>query len=642
MGLSIARKILENHLVEGKLNVGEEIGIKIDHALTHDTTGQMALLQFEAMGVSRVKVKRAVIYADHNTIQVGPENMDDHLFLSTAGRKFGLYFSRPGNGICHQVNLERFSMPGQTLLGADSHTTTGGGAGMLAIGAGGLDVAAAMAGYPFYMEMPKIARFTLDGNLQPWVSAKDIALEILRILGVSGGRGKILEFAGPGVETLNVPQRATIANMSIETGAFTALFPSDTITKDFLTAQDRRSEWSPMCADHGAVYDEDYVINLSALEPMVAAPHSPDNVLPIRDVTGIDVDQIGIGSCTNSSLEDLTKVSAILKGQIVPPSVSLIITPGSRQTLKGLYESGAYGNLIDSGARILENVCGFCCGLDQSPRTGGISLRTSNRNFPGRSGTADAQIYLVSPETAAASVITGKITDPRTLGEAPDFRYPDRFPIDDNMIIPPDPENTEVKIHRGPNISELPKFQSLPDRLEGSVLLLRGDNVTTDDILPGGAPILKLRGNIPAISKFIFSGIDPTFSERAVEVGTGFIIGGYNYGQGSSREHAALAPRYLGVRAVIAKSFARIHKSNLVNFGIIPLKFSNPEDYDSMNIGDRLCLSDLTKIPNDDQTVIVKNLSSGNNIETKIEISPRLKKTLEAGGLLNQIRLDAA
>ncbi len=638
MGKSITSKILSNHLIDGTLEVGEEIAIKIDHALIQDTTGQLTMLQFEVMDVEKIKVERALIYADHNTIQVGPENMDDHLFLLTAGMKYGLFFSRPGNGICHQVNLERFSVPGKTLLGADSHTTTGGGGSMLAIGAGGLDVAAALAGKPFFLEMPEIVRITLEGQLQQWVSAKDIALEILRITGVSGGRGKIFEFAGSGVKKLTVPQRSTIANMSIETGAFTAIFPSDDMTRDFLKKQRRENDWTPLHADSDAIYDDEIHINLSTLEPMIAAPHSPDNVFPVREAVGIEVDQVGIGSCTNASLEDLSKASAILKGRTVAANTSLIITPGSRQTLKGLFLSGVLGDLIDSGARILENVCGFCCGLDQSPRSGGISLRTSNRNFPGRSGTTDAGIYLASPETAAATAITGKITDPRTMGEAPIFVYPKEFPIDDRMIIPPAPTNKEIHIHRGPNISKLPLFEKLPHHIKGMVLLKTKDNVTTDDILPGGAHILKLRGNIPSISQFVFSRIDPAFAERALKVENGFIIGGDNYGQGSSREHAALAPRYLGIRTIIAKSFARIHKSNLINFGILPLEFCDPADYELININDTLQLSNLIESIKNDQPLTINNLSSGAKIDTKMEIPVRLKRTIIAGGLLNQIR----
>ena len=642
MGKNIIQKIISSHLVAGKMSVGSEIGLRIDQTLVHDATGQMALLQYEAIGAGRVKTKRSVTYADHNTLQVSFENMDDHHFLASASRKFGLYFSRVGNGICHQVNLERFSVTGQTLLGADSHTTTAGGVGMLAVGAGGLDVSVAMAGEPFYLIMPQIINIRLTGSLPPWSSAKDVALEILRRLTVSGGRGKILEFSGDGVKTLSATERATIANMSIETGAFTAIFPSDERTRRYFVAQDRAGDWMELAADPDAAYDGEMVIDLADIEPLMARPHSPDNVAPVASEAGKEIHQIAIGSCTNSSLEDMFRVAAILKGKFVPPGVSLIIAPGSRQVLRGLLESGAMGDMIGAGARLVETTCGFCNGVGQAPRSEGISLRTSNRNFPGRSGTPDANLYLVSPETAAASALAGVITDPRTLGNPIQVSLPDKFFNDDRMIVPPAAKEEVVEIIRGPNIVPLPQFEPLPNELEGELLLGLGDNITTDDILPAGANILKLRSNIPAISEYLFCNIDPSFPARARSAGIGFILGGRNYGQGSSREHAALGPRFLGIRAVIVESFARIHKSNLINFGILPLELVRPADRSSFRPGDKLRLVNLGSLIVGGSTIPVENLSRGKTVETKLDVTPRLARVLLAGGLLAYTRTKLA
>jgi len=638
MGKNIVQKIIEAHLVSGDLIAGSEAGISIDSTLIHDATGQMALLQFEALGLPRVKIKRSITYIDHNTLQIGFENMDDHLFLASASRKFGSYCSRAGNGICHQINLERFSVPGDILLGADSHTTTAGGVGMLAIGVGGLDVAVAMAGEPFYLSMPQVLKVELQGELPAWSSAKDVILEILRRLTVSGGRGKILEFAGPGVKTLSATERATIANMSIETGATTAIFPSDEITRSYFTAQDREREWREVQADPDAGYDEEMIINLSDIEPLVAKPHLPDNVVPVSEVAGTPVDQVAIGSCTNSSLEDMLKAASILKGRVIPPGVSLVISPGSRQVLMELAEKGALSRMIAAGARILESTCGPCIGMGQAPCSKGVSLRTFNRNFKGRSGTADAFIYLVSPETAAASAINGRITDPETLGEPFKISLPERFMVDDRMIVPPAEEGEDVEIIRGPNIAPLPKFKVLPNKLEGELLITLGDNITTDDILPAGANVLSLRANIPAISKYIFSGIDPHFADRARNAGTGFIVGGKNYGQGSSREHAALAPRYLGVQAVLAESYARIHKANLINFGILPLEFIHEKDKKRFSQGDRLCIRDLKNLLLEGRKLPLENVTQGFVVEAQIDISARLREIILRGGLLAYTR----
>jgi aconitate hydratase len=638
MARNLTQKILSSHLVSGSLSAGEEVGIKIDQTLIHDATGQMALLQYEAIGAGRVKTKRSLTYADHNTLQVSFENMDDHHFLASASRKFGLYYSRVGNGICHQVNLERFSVPGQTLLGADSHTTTAGGVGMLAIGVGGLDVAVAMAGEPFYLMIPEVMNIRLTGSLPPWSSAKDVALEILRRITVSGGRGKILEFSGEGVKTLSATERATIANMSIETGAITAIFHSDENTRRYFVAQDRLHDWIELAADPDAVYDGEMGIDLAGIEPLVARPHSPDNVAPVASEAGKKIHQVAIGSCTNSSLEDMFRVAAILKGKLVPPEVSLIIAPGSRQVLRGLIDSGALADMISAGARLVETTCGFCSGVGQAPRSAGISLRTSNRNFPGRSGTPDANLYLVSPETAAASAVAGSITDPRTLGAPIQVRLPQRFSIDDRMIVPPASEGERGEIVRGPNIPPLPQFGPLPDDVEGELLLVLGDNVTTDDIVPAGANILKLRSNVPAVSEYVFQNIDPSFPSRAKASGTGFLLGGRNYGQGSSREHAALCPRYLGIRAVIAESFARIHKSNLINFGILPLELVNPVDRTGFRPGDKLRLANLRSLIGQGSVIPIQNLTQGKTLEGKLDVTPRLAQILLAGGLLAYVQ----
>jgi len=634
MGKNMVQKIMEAHLVSGTLKPGSEVGIAIDHGLIQDATGTMALLQFEALGIPRVRTKRSVVYIDHNTLQVGFESMDDHLFIESACRKFGLYLSRAGNGICHQVNLERFSVPGDTLLGADSHTTTCGGVGMLAIGAGGLDVAVALAGAPFYLTMPQVLKVELIGELPPWSTAKDVILELLRRMTVSGGRGKVLEFSGPGVKTLSATQRATITNMSIELGVLTAIFPSDEVTRNYFRAQGREDEWREFQAAPDAHYDEELVLDLSSIEPLLARPHSPDNVVPVREEQGRKVDQVAIGSCTNSSVEDMLKVAAILRGQMIPPGVSLVISPGSRQVLRELAGSGALEELIAAGARILECACGPCVGMGQAPCSGGLCLRTFNRNFRGRSGTSDALLYLVSPETAAASALRGVITDPRDLGEPVKITLPERFLVDDRMIIPPAPKGEEVEIIRGPNIKPLPQFEALPEVLEGEVLIKLGDNVTTDDILPGGAKILPLRSNIPAISRYVFARTDPEFASRVEERGGGFLLGGKNYGQGSSREQAAMAPRYMGIRGVIALSFSRIHKANLINFGILPLEFIHEEDLKRLSPGDRLRIGSLSHLIREEKNLQLENVTRGFMVETRLDLSPRLREVLMAGGLL--------
>ncbi len=635
--MNLVQKIIQSHLKVGSMVQGREIGLAIDQTLVHDATGQMAMLQFEALGFPRVAAKRSLIYTDHNILQVGYENADDHAFLASAARKFGLYYSKIGGGICHQVNLERFSVPGQTLLGADSHTTTGGAVGELAIGAGGLDVAVAMGGWPFYLPMPAIMKIELTGRLKPWSRAKDVALEVLRRLTVSGGRGRILEFAGPGLDSLSVTERATIANMSIETGAITAVFPSDEVTRKFLARQGREGDFTPLAADDHAAYDEEISIDLSAVDPLVAAPHSPDNVRPVSELAGLKVDQVAIGSCTNSSFEDLMTVAAILKGQKIPAHVSLVIAPGSRQVFQELADRGALADLIAAGARIMEVACGFCNGVGQAPRSGGVSLRTSNRNFKGRSGTANANLYLVSPETAAVSAMRGELTDPRTWGGPIVITPPERFVLDDSLIVPPAPESeaAAVEIVRGPNIAPLPRFTALEPQVEGEVMLTLGDDVTTDDILPAGAHILALRANIPAISKYIFSNIDPEYHVRQKAAGYGFVVGGKNYGQGSSREHAALAPRYLGLKGVLAESFARIHKANLVNFGLLPLEFVNPADRRDLRPGQRLALAGLDRLAAG-KVLTVKNLTTGCDFEVRLDISERQAELLQAGGLLAQ------
>ncbi len=640
MGYTAAEKILKAHLVEGEFKKGCEIGIKIDQTLTQDATGTMAYIEYEAMGVPRVKTEKSVAYTDHNTLQTGFENADDHRFIGSVAKKRGISFSRPGNGICHQVHLERFGIPGKTLIGSDSHTPTGGGLGMIAIGAGGLDVAVAMGGGTYYIKYPKIVKIELTGKLSPWVSAKDVILEVLRRLSVKGGVGKIIEYCGEGVKTLSVPERATITNMGAELGATTSIFPSDERTYEFLKAQQREDVWTEIKADDDAVYDEELTIDLGALEPMVACPHSPDNVKTVRELAGMKIDQALIGSCTNSSLLDMMKVAYILKGKTAHPDVSLGIAPGSKQVLNMISRSGALSDIIDAGARILESACGPCIGMGQSPNSKGVSLRTFNRNFLGRSGTKDAGIYLVSPETAAASAIAGVLTDPRTLGEMPQFDIPDEFIINDNMVTLPASENEyeSVEVLRGPNIKDYPKTSPLSDSLNVECSLKTGDNITTDHIMPAGAKILPLRSNIPEISKHCFEVVDADFPQRALGLGESVIIGGSNYGQGSSREHAALAPLYLGIKAVIVKSFARIHKANLVNAGILPLTFENEADYDCISQGDKLELTGIRAAVKAENSVVMKNVSNGKEIILKIELSEREREIILAGGLLDYTR----
>lgn len=637
MGLTLTHKIIRSHLVDGDLSSGTEIGIRIDQTLTQDATGTMAYLQFEALGIPRVKTERSVSYIDHNTLQTGFENADDHAFLQSAASRFGVYFSRPGNGICHQVHLERFGKPGQTLLGSDSHTPTGGGIGMLAIGAGGLDVAVAMGGGPFYLPNPKVLQVYLTGKLGPWVSAKDIILEVLRRLSVKGGVGKILEYTGPGAAGLTVPERATITNMGAELGATSSLFPSDEQTLAFLKAQGREADWIPLQADPDAEYDETITIDLSALSSMTAQPHSPDHVVAVKDLERIPVQQVAIGSCTNSSYQDLMRVAAILKGKTVHPKVSLVISPGSRQVVTMLAENGALTALLDAGARLIENTCGPCIGMGQSPASGAVSVRTFNRNFLGRSGTNDAKLYLASPETAAASAIAGYLCDPATvLGPAPRIPLPEKFRVDDSMILPPGDPDTPIV--RGPNIKPLPGASPLADQMALPVLLTLGDNITTDDIMPAGAKILPLRSNIPAISAYVFSKIDPTFASRAKAAAGGAIVAGQNYGQGSSREHAALAPMYLGIKVVLAKSFARIHRANLINFGILPLTFVDENNYRKFAAASlSLNLFGLRTAVRSPEPFTI-GLSDGSSIKVRHDLTPRQVKLLLAGGLLNATR----
>lgn len=637
MGLTLTEKILSAHLVEGEMVKGTEIGIRIDQTLTQDATGTMAYLEFEAMGVPRVKTERSVAYIDHNTLQNGFMNMDDHRFIGSVAKKHGIYFSRPGNGICHQVHLERFGVPGKTLIGSDSHTPTGGGIGMIAIGAGGMDVAVAMGGGTYYITCPKVVKIELTGKLQPWVAAKDVILEVLRRLSVKGGVGKVIEYCGEGVKTLSVPERATITNMGAELGATTSIFPSDEITYEFLKAQGREDVYTPLSADEDAVYDEIVEINLSELVPMAACPHSPDNVKTVEEIGPMKIDQVCIGSCTNSSLMDMMKVAHILKGKTVHPDVSLSIAPGSKQVLSMLAENGALADMLEAGARVLESACGPCIGMGQSPNSGGISLRTFNRNFEGRSGTADGQIYLVSPELAAVSALTGVLTDPRTLGEMPEFTMPEKFLVNDNMVVPPvdEADMDSVEVLRGPNIKPFPTSEPMPKSIEAGVSLKVGDNITTDHIMPAGAKILPLRSNIPEISKYCFAVCDESFHDRALEMGKSIIIGGSNYGQGSSREHAALAPLYLGVKAVITKSFARIHMANLINAGIVPMTFANEADYDRIDQADELKIENIAAQIADGGNVKVTNVTKGFDFECAVNFSDRQKEMLYAGGLLN-------
>ncbi len=639
MKQNVTQKIISAHLVEGNMEAGSEIAIRIDQTLTQDATGTMAYLQFEAMGIPKVKTKLSVSYVDHNTLQTGFENADDHRFLQTVAAKHGIYFSRPGNGICHQVHLERFGVPGQTLLGSDSHTPTGGGIGMLAIGAGGLDVAVAMAGGPFYLKMPKVVEIRLTGKLRPYVSAKDIILEVLRRLSCKGGVGKVMEYTGAGLKTLSVPERATITNMGAELGATTSVFPSDEITKGFLTAQARGKSWKKLVADDGAPYDETIEIDLSKLEPLVAKPHLPDNVCTVKELKGTKVNQVLIGSCTNSSYRDLMTVAKMLKGKKVHPDVSLGIAPGSKQVLEMIAQNGALADIIASGARILESTCGFCIGMGMSPQTEGISVRTNNRNFEGRSGTPSGKIYLVSPETAVACAIKGVMTDPRTISKEPlKITMPKSFLIDDSMVIKPPKDGKGIVVERGPNIAPLPVNQPLPEHLSATGILKVGDNITTDHIMPAGAHILPLRSNVPKISEYVFSGVDATFAKRAKAAGSSVVIGGENYGQGSSREHAALAPMYLGVKAVITKSFARIHKANLVNFGLIPFEFNDPADYNDINQGDELKFPSIKQEIMSGDIVSMWNKTNDKHIKLKLTISAREKEIILAGGLLNYTR----
>ena len=641
MGLTLAQKLIKSHLVEGEMIPGQEIGLKIDQTLTQDATGTMAYLEFEAMGVDRVKTERSVAYIDHNTLQTGFENADDHRYIQTVTKKHGIYFSRPGNGICHQVHLERFGIPGKTLIGSDSHTPTGGGIGMLAMGAGGMDVAVAMGGGTYYIPMPTMTRINLTGYLKPWVSAKDVILEVLRRMTVQGGVGKIIEYGGEGVKTLSVPERATITNMGAELGATTSIFPSDEITLAFLKAQDRADDWTEILPDPDAQYDEVIDIDLCALEPMAACPHMPDKVKTTEEIGKIKVDQVAIGSCTNSSFVDMMKVAKILKGKTVCPTVSLCIAPGSKQVLNMLAMNGALGDMIGAGARILESACGPCIGMGQSPNSGGISLRTFNRNFEGRSGTKDAGIYLVSPEVAAASALTGYLTDPRDLGEAPTVEMPEHFTINDNMIEPPaSPEEAaSIEVLRGPNIKPFPKTEPLPESITAKAVLKVGDNITTDHIMPAGAKILPYRSNIPHLSQFCFGVCDESFPERIKAEGKGIIIGGANYGQGSSREHAALVPLYLGVKAVITKSFARIHVANLVNAGILPFTFANEADYDRIDQMDQLELADIRTAMENNTPVVLKNLTKNEEYPLDAShLSARQRAMLLCGGLLDYTR----
>ena len=641
MGLTLAQKLIKSHLVEGEMIPGQEIGLKIDQTLTQDATGTMAYLEFEAMGVDRVKTERSVAYIDHNTLQTGFENADDHRYIQTVTKKHGIYFSRPGNGICHQVHLERFGIPGKTLIGSDSHTPTGGGIGMLAMGAGGMDVAVAMGGGTYYIPMPTMTRINLTGYLKPWVSAKDVILEVLRRMTVKGGVGKIIEYGGEGVKTLSVPERATITNMGAELGATTSIFPSDEITLAFLKAQDRADDWTEILPDPDAQYDEVIDIDLCALEPMAACPHMPDKVKTTEEIGKIKVDQVAIGSCTNSSFVDMMKVAKILKGKTVCPTVSLCIAPGSKQVLNMLAMNGALGDMIGAGARILESACGPCIGMGQSPNSGGISLRTFNRNFEGRSGTKDAGIYLVSPEVAAASALTGYLTDPRDLGEAPTVEMPEHFTINDNMIEPPaSPEEAaSIEVLRGPNIKPFPKTEPLPESITAKAVLKVGDNITTDHIMPAGAKILPYRSNIPHLSQFCFGVCDESFPERIKAEGKGIIIGGANYGQGSSREHAALVPLYLGVKAVITKSFARIHVANLVNAGILPFTFANEADYDRIDQMDQLELADIRTAMEHNTPVVLKNLTKNEEYPLDAShLSARPRAMLLCGGLLDYTR----
>ena len=635
MGLTIAQKIIKEHLRSGDMSVGSEISLKIDQTLTQDATGTMAYLEFETMGIDRVRTEKSVAYIDHNTLQSGFENADDHRYIQSVAKKHGIYFSRPGNGICHQVHLERFGKPGKTLIGSDSHTPTGGGIGMLAFGAGGLDVAVAMGGGAYFITMPKMYKVNLTGKLNPFVTAKDVSLEILRILSVKGGVGAIIEWGGEGVKTLSVPERATITNMGTELGATTSIFPSDEITRDFLKKQGREEDYMPLSSDADAVYDKVIDINLSELEPLIACPHSPDNIVKVSSLKGTKVDQVCIGSCTNSSLFDMLKVAAMLKGKTIKDSVSLSVSPGSKQVLTMLADCGALSDIIASGARVLECACGPCIGMGFSPNSAGVSLRTFNRNFEGRSGTKDGQVYLVSPETAVAAALTGEITDPRLMGDNIEVNMPESFLINDTAVVEPASveESKNIEVLRGPNIKKFPDAVPQTDSLTAELVLKVGDNITTDHIMPAGAKILPYRSNIPYLSKFCFAVCDESFSERAKAAGQSFILGGSNYGQGSSREHAALVPMYLGVRVVIAKSFARIHIANLINAGIMPVTLENSEDYDKLSQGDMLELSNVFE-GMDNGKLVLNNKTTGEKVNLTCAFTERQKAILKAGGLL--------
>ncbi|MBQ2740696.1 MAG: aconitate hydratase [Clostridia bacterium] len=636
MGYTIAQKIIKSHLVSGEMQVGAEIGLKIDQTLTQDATGTMAYLQFEAMGIDRVKTELSVAYIDHNTLQAGFENADDHRYIQTVTKKHGIRFSRPGNGICHQVHLERFAVPGKTLIGSDSHTPTAGGIGMLAMGAGGLDVAVAMGGGTYYITMPRMIKITLNGHLPPMVGAKDVILAVLKLLSVKGGVGAIVEYAGEGVKTLSVPQRATITNMGAELGATTSIFPSDEITREFLRAEQREQDFVPLSSDEDAVYDEEYEIDLSSLQPLAACPHSPDNVKPIAELAGKKISQVCIGSCTNSSMLDMLTVAAMLKGKTVHPDVSLSISPGSKQVYTMLAQSGALADMIAAGARILECACGPCIGMGFSPKSAGVSLRTFNRNFLARSGTADAEVYLVSPETAAASALTGVFTDPTTL-KGVEVELPKTFLVNDNLVELPatEKEAGQVCVERGPNIKPIPVGKAPEKDLRCSLILKVGDNITTDHIMPAGSKILPYRSNVPKLSEYCFTVCDPTFPERAKAQGGGVILGGSNYGQGSSREHAALVPLYLGIKAVVAKSFARIHVANLINFGIVPMTLQNPDDYDKFAQGDEIAIYDFAAAVAGKTEATLVNLTTGERATLCLAFSPRQREILLAGGTLN-------
>lgn len=636
MGETLAQKIIRAHLLHGDMTPGSEIALRIDQTLTQDATGTMAYLEFETMGIPRVRTELSVAYVDHNTLQSGFENADDHRYLRTVAEKHGVWFSRPGNGICHQVQLERFGKPGRTLIGSDSHTPTGGGIGMLAFGAGGMDVAVAMGGGAYYITMPRMFKVNLTGTLRPYVTAKDISLELLRILSVKGGVGAIIEWGGPGIAALSVPERATITNMGTELGATTSVFPSDDVTRAFLAAEGREEDFIPLESDPDAQYDRVIDIDLGTLRPMIACPHSPDNVVPVETLAGTKVDQVCIGSCTNSSLLDMLKVAALLKGRTVAPGVSLSVSPGSKQVLTMLADCGALTDILSSGARLLECACGPCIGMGFSPNSGGVSLRTFNRNFLGRSGTKDAQVYLVSPETAVAAALTGTITDPRTLGPMPDVTLPERFRIDDSAVLPPAPadEADAVQVLRGPNIRPFPKSRPLADALTAGLVLKVGDNITTDHIMPAGAKILPYRSNIPKLSEFCFTVCDPGFPECARAAGDGIIVGGSNYGQGSSREHAALVPMYLGIRCVVAKSFARIHVANLINAGILPLTFENPEDYDMLQQGDELRIDGI-RAGMAAGRLTLTDTTRGFSCPVVCSLTGRQQAILLAGGLLS-------